>query len=143
MNLRKIVGSFARFHKLHGEHIRDIMENEGLFYGQLPILECVKQHKSCTQKQISEYLEISAPCVATSVKRLEKKGYLEKVSCQEDQRVTWISLTEKGLEKTNKCRSQFDELDSKVFSVLSDEEKHQLAYMMEKLIQHLEVEDND
>lgn len=140
MELKEIVYSFGRFQRHHVSQIRQIMENEGLFYGQLPILECVLKKGCCTQREIVEDLEISAPSVATSVKRLVKKGYLEKSISEKDQRVTLISVTELGKEKTQICRNKFNALDQKVFSVLSEDEREMLQDMMQRLIHQLKEE---
>ena len=122
MNYYEIIFSLAHINRPHRSHIHEIMESEGLFYGQLPILETVKKLGSCTQKEISKELGVTPPSVTTSVKRLVKKGYLEKKADENDLRNTRISITEKGLQKTIACREKFDEFDKKTFSALSDEE---------------------
>lgn len=141
MNYREIVVLFGKFSKEHRNHIHEIMESEGLFYGQLPILETVKKLGNCTQKEISKELGVTPPSVTTSVKRLVKKGYLEKKADEHDLRNTRITITESGLEKTIACRKKFDELDEQSFSVLTEEECESLTILMKKLIQSIEKEE--
>lgn len=92
MNYREIVFSLNKFFREHRNCIHEIMESEGLFYGQLPILEVVKKLGSCTQKEISKELGVTPPSVTTSVKRLVKKGYLEKKTDENDLRNTQLQL---------------------------------------------------
>lgn len=141
MNYREIVFSLGRFNREHRCRIHEIMESEGLFYGQLPILETVKKLGSCTQKEISIKLGVTPPSVTTSVKRLVKKGYLEKKIDENDLRNTRISITESGLQKTIACRKKFDELDAQAFSILSEEECEIFKNLVNKLIYSLEKED--
>lgn len=141
MDYREIVFSLNKFFREHRSRIHEIMESEGLFYGQLPILEVVKKLGSCTQKEISKELGVTPPSVTTSVKRLVKKGYLEKKSDEQDLRNTRISITESGLQKTIACRKKFDELDQETFSKLSNEECELFKSIINKLINSIERED--
>ena len=141
MNYREIVFSMGKFNREHRNRIHTIMESEGLFYGQLPILEVVKKLGSCTQKEISKELGVTPPSVTTSVKRLVKKGYLEKKADEKDLRNTRITITESGLEKTLACRKKFDEFDAQSFSALTEEECELFKTLIDKLIQSMEKED--
>lgn len=141
MNYREIVFSLGRFNREHRNRIHEIMESEGLFYGQLPILEVVKKLGSCTQKEISKELCVTPPSVTTSVKRLVKKGYLEKKIDEHDLRNTRITITESGLQKTIACRKKFDELDNQAFSALTDEECELFKTFIDRLIHSIEKED--
>ena len=141
MNYREIVFSLGRFNREHRNRIHEIMESEGLFYGQLPILEVVRRLGSCTQKEISKELGVTPPSVTTSVKRLVKKGYLEKKADEHDLRNTRISITESGLEKSTACRRKFDEFDMQVFSELSEEECELFKSLVDKLIRSIEKEE--
>lgn len=133
MERKQLVRSISTFNRAHRYQIQKIMESEGLFYGQLPILETVKNLGSCTQKEIAAQLHVSAPSVATSVKRLVKKGYLTKKIDEKDQRNSRVEITENGRMKSEACREKFDKLDQRVFCDLSEEECDMLAHILEKL----------
>ncbi len=47
---------------------------------------------------ISDTLQIPRPGVTRTVKEMESKGYLKKLSSAEDGRITYISITEAGKE---------------------------------------------
>lgn len=133
MKRKELVRAISIFNREHRSQIQKIMESEGLFYGQLPILETVKNLGSCTQKEIATQLHVSAPSVATSVKRLVKKGYLTKKTDENDQRNSRVEITESGRMKSDACREKFDKLDARVFRDLSDEECDMLAHILDKL----------
>lgn len=46
---------------------------------------------------ISDMLKLPRPGVTRTVKEMEKKGYLSKTISKEDARITYITLTEKGV----------------------------------------------
>lgn len=142
MKNRETIKLLMEFNRLHRTQVQEIMESEGLFYGQLPILEVVHCLGCCTQKEIANKLKVTPPTVATSVKRLMKKGYLTKSIDENDQRNTLISITEEGKKKTCACRKKFDELDSKIFMSFNEDEKEMLSKLLIKLTNSFEKEEN-
>ena len=142
MKNRETIKLLMKFNRLHRSKVQEIMESEGLFYGQLPILEVVHSLGCCTQKEIANELKVTPPTVATSVKRLMKNGYLIKSIDESDQRNTLISITEEGKKKTCACRKKFDELDSIIFMSFNDDEKELLSSLLIKLTNSFEKEEN-
>ena len=45
---------------------------------------------------ISDWLNLPRPGVTRTVKEMEAKGYLKKTTSQEDARITYITVTDKG-----------------------------------------------
>ena len=142
MKNRETIKLLMEFNRLHRAQVQEIMESEGLFYGQLPILEVVNSLGCCTQKEIANTLKVTPPTVATSVKRLMKKGYLMKTIDENDQRNTLISITTEGKLKTCACREKFDELDSKIFEEFNDCDRELLSSLLSKLINSFKKEEN-
>lgn len=143
MKPKEIIKSMHVFNREHRNQIQKIMESEGLFYGQLPILEAVKSMGCCTQKEIVNALQVTPPSVATSVKRLVKKGYLAKKTDEKDQRNTLITITDSGNLKAKACRRKFDEMDQRVFEALSDEECETIIHILDKLNASIRKENAD
>lgn len=137
---REIIRKLHAFNRLHSSEVRLIMESEGLYFGQLPILEIVSEKGKCTQKEIVDALKVSAPSVAVSVKRLVKHGYLIKSNDEKDQRATLVSISEKGQMVAKACRQKFDELDARLFADFSEHDKECFHALIEKLNQQFEKE---
>lgn len=51
---------------------------------------------------ISDTLKLPRPGVTRTVKEMEKKGYLTKYASEEDGRITYVFITEKGEELSDK-----------------------------------------
>lgn len=135
MEIRELIQLMRKFQLLHRQQLQQIMVNEGIFWGQLPILEEIRKKGCCTQKELVDTLQVSPPSITTSIKRLEKKGYLQKEISQSDQRCTHISITPKGNDICIRCRNKFDEMDEKVFAGVSDNDK-QLLYNILLTLKH-------
>lgn len=84
---------------------------------------------------ISEALGLPRPGVTRTVKEMEGKGYLRKLSSEEDGRITYIALTEKGEELSERYdKTYFSEL-SKELDNISDEEADNMISAIEKFYQ--------
>lgn len=141
IKLRTIIGRMNRLNLLHRLHIHKAAAANGLYFGQLPILETVKKNPNCTQKQICDILQISPPSIATSIKRMQKMGLLQKIIDKDDLRCTHIILTKKGEEATEACRCTFDKMDEQMFKGFTEEECQQLYSYIERLIENMSIDE--
>ena len=63
--------------------------------------DCVKV------SDISDWLNLPRPGVTRTVKEMEAKGYLKKTTSQEDARITYITVTDKGEELSKKYDADY------------------------------------
>ena len=137
MNYRKIISKFGKANLLHRINLQKISIKNGLYLGQLPILEYITENDGCTQKEIAEFMCVSPPSIATSVKRMELSGLIDKKQDKSDQRYNRLTITEKGRNVARKCRMLFDEVDSQLFNGMSKEECDFFEKCLEKMISNL------
>lgn len=138
-NFGKLVHRMNRLHILHRLYINQAAMGNGLYFGQLPILELVGEHDGCTQKELADLLQVSAPAVATSVKRLQRNGLLQKVADEEDLRCNRISITEKGREQARRVREAFDAVDARMFEGFDEEDCARFSDYFDRAIDNLAV----
>ena len=62
----------------------------------VPLMAYVLEHPGCTQGEIAAWIYISAASVATSCKRLEKEGLLERRVDPVNRRKNQLYVTEAG-----------------------------------------------
>lgn len=72
------------------EEFRDITNND------MHIIEAIGLGADRTMSAVARTLGITAGSLTTSMNSLVKKKYVERSRCEEDRRVVYISLTEKG-----------------------------------------------
>ena len=84
---------FARsFKKKLNEQLAKI----GLFHSQWLLIYCLKQQKSATLVELSNYLDVEKPTITRTVKRLEEQNLIENIPSH-DKRERRIQLTDKGI----------------------------------------------
>ncbi|RIW27649.1 MarR family transcriptional regulator [Bacillus salacetis] len=87
------------FHSIHQlsrrltKHLNEALEPYGLFNAQWSVLFVLREKGTLTQKELCEYLAVEAPPMTRTIQRLLKQGYIEQISCKDDKRKKFISLT--------------------------------------------------
>ncbi len=140
MNYREMVHKIISTSLIHRYHITKSAQKVGLYYGQPMILEYIKNNNLCTQKELADSLHISPASVATSIKRLEKSGFVKRTPDKNDIRKNRLSLTESGINTLNKFRSICDETDKEMFKGFSEEECKLLCGYLQRLYNNLDTE---
>lgn len=141
------------FHKLLGHVVRlhfclthKTLEKEGLYPGQPPLLHALYNEDGLSQKEIAKKLRLKPATITVMIKRLEKAGFIKKVSDENDQRVSRIHLTEKGIKSCVEVRSMFKQIDDICLHNFTKDEIDSLRILLEKiesnLKNHKENDDN-
>ena len=76
----------------------------GLTYTQYIVFMVLWDKENVNVGQLGEILHLDAGTLTPLLKRLEKEGYVTRKRSEEDERVTLISITEKGNELKEKCK---------------------------------------
>ncbi|MBQ6622606.1 MAG: MarR family transcriptional regulator [Mogibacterium sp.] len=98
------------------------------------VLSVLLQHDGgVRQKVLAEELRVNPSSISEFVDILEGGGYLSREVDPADKRATLISLTEKGRARACELEDEKQERFSRLFSGLSEEEKHELLRLLEKL----------
>ena len=140
MNYREMVHKLISTSLIHRYHITKSAQMAGLYYGQPMILDYIKENNLCTQKELADSLHISPASVATSIKRLEKSGFVKRTTDKDDVRKNRLSLTDEGLKTLAEFRSICDETDNEMFKGFSDEECDLLCEYLQRLYNNLDTE---
>ena len=106
-------------------------------------------HVSCeknvmSQKELAEHLKISPAAVATTLKKLETDGYIERTkskSCS-DGRANEITVTERGRRAAEETEKYFRFVDSSALNGFSDEEIETLLRLLDKMQNNLHEIEN-
>ena len=62
------------------------------------------EKESVNVGQLGEILSLDAGTLTPLLKRLEKEGYVTRKRSEEDERITIVSITDKGNELKEKCK---------------------------------------
>lgn len=110
---------------------------------QNPILQYVRANPQCTQVELAKALAVSPASIASSVKRMQKTGLIRKEVDEKDLRQNRLSITQKGLEISEKCQKIAHDLNQKMYDGFSEEELTELESYLERLIHNLSSNKNE
>ena len=105
---------------LHKVHVHNLLSDTGVWGSQIPILLYVSRNPGCTQTDIAAHLMVSSPSIATSIKRLQKAGMLEKKADAADMRCNHITLTPRGQRTVDRGRGYYEQVPDREIDLLSD-----------------------
>lgn len=137
--VKRINDAFHRYHCSHRNIIDGKFREKGLYFGQPPILKYLSEHKNATQKEIAEHLHISAPSVATSLKRMEEAGLVVRLENKNDARRNIVKLTQKGIELFNYAENMFLRVDNVTYRGFTEEEIDTLISFLERMNDNLKA----
>lgn len=91
-----------------------------------------KNNQHIKVSDISKTLKLPRPGVTRTVKEMEKKGYLNKYPSQDDGRITYIEITQKGEELSYKYDKNYYGRLLKYLDNISEEEADCMIETIEK-----------
>ena len=121
------------------KRVRDMLPKlpNGVTSSHIHYLDTIRALESSKNRvrvsDISDELGLPRPSVTKTIKDMEKLGFIEKKTTQEDGRVVFISITAAGKDLVDKYVDQcFSEL-SLEFADISDEDADHMIETIEKL----------
>ncbi|SHJ64157.1 MarR family winged helix-turn-helix transcriptional regulator [Tepidibacter formicigenes] len=135
-----IIGYISRTRKKAQRFLERELKNHGLE-------ELIPSHGSIlsvlyenggklTMKEIADLIRRDKSTVTALANKLVKLGYIEKQKCEEDKRITYIVLTEKGKSIKNKFDLISKNLIDTAYKGFTEEEEDMLAKLLNKLNQN-------
>lgn len=94
-----------------------------------------KQEIKVKVSDISDAMELPRPGVTRTVKEMEEKGYLKKIASEKDGRVTYITVTQTGLELSQKYDEQYFNGLIPYMEEISEEDAECMIQTIEKFYQ--------
>lgn len=111
------------------------LREDDMTSSQVKMLIIINETKDecITLKELERHFGVAQATIAGTAARLEKKGMIESFYDPSDKRVKHVRITEKGREMCQHASKAMDEKEKWFLSSLSDEEKAQLQYLLQKV----------
>lgn len=90
------------------------------------------------QKDIENKFAVTSSTVTHNIKMMEKKGYIKRLSVENDARLKKIVLTQEGLALHKKMLAEVIKDEEKINSILLPQEQDTLIFLLRKLRHGLE-----
>ena len=137
MAYREAIAALHRLELLLRIKARGLLAASGLHPGQPKLLDYIREHPGCTQKEAADEMDVTPASAAASLKRLEKAGLVRRAQDAQDARRNQLYITESGAAKMAENCRQFDALDEKMFSGMTENEVEAFRRACEKMFDNL------
>lgn len=115
----------------------NLLKKTSIHEGQPDILAYIYMHKDCTQYEIARYLGLSRASVNTSVKRMQKSGFVSITPSETSKRSTSVNITAEGTKALVKSDMILNEYISKKYENLNEQEIKAYIYTLQKIEKNL------
>lgn len=124
-----------------GHHHNMYMARFDLSMAQFNILRILRGAKEAiTVNAVKDRMVEKSPNTTRLMDKLIEKGLIERVRCESDRRVVYVSITGKGLELLLEIDKEMDD-ELKFADNLTNEEASQLSDLLDKLRGDFDVKD--
>ena len=123
------------------KRIRELLPElpDGVTPAYIQYMDVIHKLESSNKKvkvsDISATLNLPRPGVTRTVKEMEEKGYLKKMASEADGRVTYIAVTRKGTNLSQKYDEQYFKSLLPYMEEISDEDAECMIRTIEKFYQ--------
>ncbi len=133
------------FHALHRAHVNAVqteLHERGLSDLGSPLILFILDHHGdhgeiASQRELAQTLRVSQATIATSLKSLERLGYVEKRLDDRDNRRNRVAITGKGAAAVKQCFEVFDEVGRCMMEGLSPQEREELDRLQHRMLDNL------
>ena len=105
--------------------------------GEYALLSYIWDHKDreggVKISDISRFMRVTPPTVTPIVGRMEKQGYINRVTSKQDRRVANLFLTPKGKEALDECNEKRSEQFSNLIEILGEDDTKELIRILKKM----------
>lgn len=110
---------------------------------QFMVLKRINEHGRITVSGMAEDLSVSLSAVTALIDRLYKLGYVIRIRDEDDRRLVWLELTDKGSEILSVCQVARWQVIEKCFKQLPGEDLQALLRIYERMHEILLKEEDD
>ena len=103
----------------------------------VPLMAYVLEHPGCTQGEVADFLYISAASVATSCKRLEKEGLLERRVDPVNRRKNQLFVTDEGRTLTLEKRAMLDRVNALAYEGIDESDRAAFVRVLDRILDNL------
>ena len=122
-----------------GDIFGEEMSKQGLTPRQYAVLVSVSENEGVSQTTLVESTGIDRSTLADIVRRMIKKGLLERRRTREDARAYAVRLSQEGRQKLHLAMPLASRADDRLLSSLSNEDRQRFIEMLSAIVRSLGV----
>jgi MarR family transcriptional regulator, 2-MHQ and catechol-resistance regulon repressor len=123
----------SRAFRAINEEVNKVIQQNGLNPTEFAVLELLYHKGEQPLQQIGGKILLASGSITYVVDKLEQKGFLNRVGCPKDRRVTYAQITEEGKKLIEEIFPEHSRRIDDLMSVLKPEEKQTAIELLKKL----------
>lgn len=123
-----------RLHQIHVGLFTEECGDEDITPVQFGMLSALESGEEMDQLTLSTAVGVDRVSGADVIRRLERRGLLERNPSQQDKRAKLIKITESGKAFANHVRPMMARAQAKLIDPLTDEEREEFQRLIKKLV---------
>lgn len=123
----------SRAHKAITEQTNHFFQAHGINPTEFAVLELLYHKGKQPLQKIGGKILLASGSITYVIDKLEKRGFITRVNCPTDRRVTYAEISEAGNEFMGKIFPEHEKNIHELTNVLSNEEKDEAIELMKKL----------
>lgn len=124
-------------HHLFGHKIHESFSSKGLSNTAHVILIHLNHHEALTQVELVEKAHVRPSTMSVTLQKMEAEGLITRVSSTEDQRCTYVEITDLGKKLLEDCRQHVHELELEFTNNINVEELEITKKILHELIEKM------
>lgn len=123
----------SRASKVILEETNELIEQYGLNPTEFAVLELLHHRGRQPIQKIGQKILLRSGSMTYVVNQLQEKGFLERIFCEEDKRITYIAITDKGIELIESIFPEHARKIEELMGALEDSEQEEAIQLIKKL----------
>lgn len=112
-----------------------ILKEYGVTSSQAPVLSVLStmENNECTLKELEKVFSYSQAAIAATALRLEARGFVESFVKEDDKRIKYVRLTQKGETVVKAAQEKIFEMQEELIADFTEEEKTMFMFCLRRL----------
>lgn len=129
----KLFVVLSRASKVILEESNGLIEQYGLNPTEFGVLELLHHRGRQPIQKIGQKILLRSGSMTYVVNQLQEKGFLKRIYCEEDKRITYIAITDKGIELVESIFPKHVEKIEELMNALDVKEQEDAIQLIKKL----------
>ena len=125
--------------KKHHRAIEKYSEEKGLQKGQHRLILTLSRMGEACQRDLAQQVHLTPAAIAVNLKKLEKRGIIEKKISESDNRYNVIRLTDQGKKIVKESEEIFRHIDEISFKDFTEEEMKEMKQYLSRVEENLDA----
>lgn len=128
----------GKIHKNYTEYVNKTLKEYNVNFGDIPYLYYLLEHDNISQENLAKTLKYNQATVTRAIRRLEKKGFIQRKQDLHDKRKKIIHLTNHGLKITKEAIKKQQQVEQEIIEQFTEDETKITLNTLKKFLEKIE-----